>query len=569
MIQGRGWGHGVGLAQDGALAMGRSGADVGQILDHFYPGTTDGSAGGMVRVPVAAGSGPRVIVSFPNGGELRSSVQGAQPPGFPVRMPPNTPVAVSVEGDRSVVNFPSPQPDVRPASTRHDAVRVVLAAYFDEDLNTSSTTEPSTTSPTVTTARPPSAGPPVNPVPPSSRPVPPGPPASPVASPSNNGDQARATVGPVVAVPQPGATILLVERNRRFRGNLEIGGAGGAAHVVNELDVEDYLRGMGEVREPSWPPAALQAQAVAARTYALHAMANGGEICGDDRCQVYLSADAEYPAMDDAVRATRSRVRRAGADLATTFYSANGGGVSATPEEGFGPGGPNLSYLRAEPYTTDDPDPWTVRSTLDEAGRKLRYASRLSGARVSRMGPSGRALEVILDGSDGPTTLSGQDFAARMQLRSTLFELAQGGAETAAGLMVPGTPPGAIGGGGRETAAQVVGAQSRRPGGHSGLAPFLVLVVLGTAVVVCHRWHTAVAGGDTWPRPPKRGWPCRRRREPRGIGRLRPGSAVLVDRDTGVRVSETLQSRSDRGDSSSQDDGGVGVQVEEAQRGGG
>jgi len=42
---------------------------------------------------------------------------------------------------------------------------------------------------------------------------------------------------------------------------------------------------MGEVRDPKWPPAALRTQAIAARTYAMRAMAAGGEICDTQRCQ--------------------------------------------------------------------------------------------------------------------------------------------------------------------------------------------------------------------------------------------------------------------------------------------
>jgi len=516
VIEGRGWGHGVGLAQDGALAMGRAGADVGQILDHFYPGTTDGSAGGTIRVPVATGPSRQAIVSFPSGGEVRTPGPDPQPAGFPVVVPPATPVTISVDGDRVLVSRPSP-PQLRPASAGGEgamAVRLLAFADATAEPPPSSNPGPTTVEPTTTTTLPPPAGVAPTPPPPTDphrtepRPAPPTPLASPVAptplappAPAP-GDQVSVTTGPVVAVPHPGETALLVDRGRHYRGTLEIANVGGSARVVDELDVEDYLRGMGEVRDPSWPAAALQAQAVAARTFALHAVAGGGEICADDRCQVYLGADVEYRAMDDAVRATRSRVRRIGRELATTFYSANAGGVSATPEEGFGPGGSTLTYLRAEPYPTDDPDPWTVRVTLDEAGRRLKYPGRLSGASVSRVGPSGRALDVALDGDGGPLTLSGQDVEARLQLRSTLFGFRADTGEVAAGLMVPADPPdigdGSGGGGGALASARPVGAQGRRPGGGAGLAPLLIVGVLSAAVLALHRCQAALATDGGW-----------------------------------------------------------------------
>src|SRR5205085_5761039 len=101
------------------------------------------------------------------------------------------------------------------------------------------------------------------------------------------------------AVPAPGGTTLLPTRNRRYRGEMEVSasGAGGNLRFVNRVDVEEYLRGMGEVRDPSWPAASLQTQAIAARTYALRAVEGGGEICDDDRCQVYIGQTVQYPEM--------------------------------------------------------------------------------------------------------------------------------------------------------------------------------------------------------------------------------------------------------------------------------
>jgi SpoIID/LytB domain protein len=464
VIEGRGWGHGVGMAQDGALAMGRAGANVDQILDHFYPGTTDGSATGTVRVVLSGGAAPRVVVGFPGGGELRAAGSGPQPPGFPVVAPPGALVTVGVNGTRTLVGPLTLPTAIRPASLRRggtSGVRLLSAELpmTPADPGSTTTTAPPSTTPPASPppaspspASPPPASPPPTSPPPASppaqsRPAPPPPPAPPVAPPAP-GDQALGFDGALAAVPSPGTTTLLGDSGRHYRGTLEIAGVGGGARVVDELDVEDYLRGMGEVRDPSWPAAGLQAQAVAARTYALHAMAGGGEICADDSCQVYLGADVEYPAMDAAVAATRSQVRRTGPALATTFYSANGGGVSATPEEGFGPGASDLPYLRAEPYQTDDPDPWTVRVDVVEAARRLGYPGRLSGVRITRTGASGRALEVVLEGDSGLVTRTGADFGARMQLRSTLFRIGadQPGTGAAASLPAPLTPAGPGGG---------------------------------------------------------------------------------------------------------------------------
>jgi len=45
VFDGTGSGHGVGLCQDGAEAMGRAGRSYGEILDFYYPGTMVGING--------------------------------------------------------------------------------------------------------------------------------------------------------------------------------------------------------------------------------------------------------------------------------------------------------------------------------------------------------------------------------------------------------------------------------------------------------------------------------------------------------------------------------------------
>jgi SpoIID/LytB domain protein len=196
--------------------------------------------------------------------------------------------------------------------------------------------------------------------------------------------------------------------------------ATGPLHFVNVIDVEQYLRGMGEVRNPSWPQASLKTQAIAARTYAMRS--TGGELCDYDRCQVYLGSAAEYPAMDKAVNDSRGQVVTFGGGLASTVYSANAGGFSATPAEGFGTGSSNYPYLKAAPYTTKDPQPWTVKIALTDLAARFGATAPLTGAHVAEAGPSGRALSVSLDGT-APKLVDSHQFASGLGLKSTLFSM--------------------------------------------------------------------------------------------------------------------------------------------------
>ena len=82
-----------------------------------------------------------------------------------------------------------------------------------------------------------------------------------------------------------------------YRGALKVVLSGSSARVVNRVGLDDYLRGVLPVEMPSsWPGAALRAQAVAARSYAvrrLHPGSGAFDLYDDTRTQVYLGAEAE------------------------------------------------------------------------------------------------------------------------------------------------------------------------------------------------------------------------------------------------------------------------------------
>src|ERR1022692_3781844 len=76
---------------------------------------------------------------------------------------------------------------------------------------------------------------------------------------------------------------------------------------VRDLALESYVRGVVSAEmSASWPLAALEAQAVASRTYALTSDAGGAkfDVYSDDRSQVYLGRAAETSRTNTAVAAT-------------------------------------------------------------------------------------------------------------------------------------------------------------------------------------------------------------------------------------------------------------------------
>ena len=223
-------------------------------------------------------------------------------------------------------------------------------------------------------------------------------------------------------VPRGDSAVALPGPGRSYRGTLHASAGGGGLTVTNEIDVEQYVRGLGEM-PASWPAAALQAQAIAARTYAIRAAAAGRILCDDQQCQVYIGSGNEHPATSAAASATKGQVLLYKGALAEAVYSASAGGLSATAEEGFGPGSPDLPYLTPVAYQVDDPQLWAMTVPMRQAAARFGYRGELRHVAVSRTGPSGRPLEITFDGDNGPMPIDAHRFWATLQLRSTMFTL--------------------------------------------------------------------------------------------------------------------------------------------------
>lgn len=113
----------------------------------------------------------------------------------------------------------------------------------------------------------------------------------------------------------------------------------GKLNVINELSIEDYLRGV--VPREMGPELynqleALKAQSVAARTFTLRNLgefaAEGYDICSTPRCQVYGGMGVEHPRSDRAIAETASEVVLIDGAPAEIFYSATCGGHTENVE---------------------------------------------------------------------------------------------------------------------------------------------------------------------------------------------------------------------------------------------
>ena len=194
---------------------------------------------------------------------------------------------------------------------------------------------------------------------------------------------------------------------------------------VRAIPLEAYVRGVVGAEMPAdWPLAALEAQAVASRTYALTDHAGGArfDVYADTRSQVYLGRKAQTAQTDAAVAATAGQVVTYGGQPAITYFFASSGGMTESVQNGF-PGATPEPWLQGvpDPYDQGPLHSWTVSMSFPTAAARLRGLVRgaFRGIEVLRRGYSPRIVSAYVLGSAGRTVLSGPELASRLGLGST------------------------------------------------------------------------------------------------------------------------------------------------------
>ncbi|MBZ0267172.1 SpoIID/LytB domain-containing protein, partial [bacterium] len=126
----------------------------------------------------------------------------------------------------------------------------------------------------------------------------------------------------------------LVVDGREVRGEIRFAARADSLFVVNELALEDYLRGVVPKEIGPRPPAdreAVAAQAVAARTYTVKRLNQYEslpfDLFGDVQDQVYDGVAGEQDVADAAILETRGIVLADDRTLIETFYSSTCGGA--------------------------------------------------------------------------------------------------------------------------------------------------------------------------------------------------------------------------------------------------
>lgn len=225
-----------------------------------------------------------------------------------------------------------------------------------------------------------------------------------------------ALAGQARLLPRAPEARVLID-GRKYRGNVLLRpNDDGTVTAVDEVGVEEYLEGvLPKEMSPDWPLEALKAQAVVARTFALKNLgkysAEGFDLTGDQRSQVYSGLDVESERVRRAVRETAGEVLVYGGALLPAHYHSCCGGKTLSPTAVWGGAsapkplaGVKDRHCRASPHFQ-----WSAYFATDDILAALNQ-DRFTAARLEWIRP-------------GPRDAGGRLQAVRLRLDGRTHEL--------------------------------------------------------------------------------------------------------------------------------------------------
>jgi SpoIID/LytB domain protein len=385
-LDGHGNGHGIGMSQWGAYGYAADfGWNATQILDHYYGGTVSGTTdAASITVRLMNLDDQQTAVVHDTGALVVDGVAGG----------PWRSVVVREIADRSYGVWARSDASVCPAAPDPLAAPWTLVASGLGSV----TVRPSTDT-------------------------------------SSSPD-----VADLAAVCEPSGRV------RSYRGAIRaVNGTVGENRTVNEVPLEQYLRVIvASEMSASWAPrasAALQAQSVAARSFGLAENRYSYAKTCDLTCQYYPGAAwrtsvtgaytrTEHPSVDAAVAATSGAVRRVGSTagpIALTMFSSSSGGWTASSTLGF----PVVQDL-GDATAGNPRHTWRASVAASVIAKAWPSIGEYTGIRItSRSGQGdwgGRVLTMMVDGTAGSVSLTGDAFRRAVGLTSNWFAVA--GTET-------------------------------------------------------------------------------------------------------------------------------------------
>ncbi|MDJ0553802.1 MAG: SpoIID/LytB domain-containing protein [Microcoleaceae cyanobacterium MO_207.B10] len=213
--------------------------------------------------------------------------------------------------------------------------------------------------------------------------------------------------------------------DRWYRGRTHLIPHKEGVTAINYVNLEEYLYSViGAEMNGNWPQEALKAQAVAARSYALHKRQENTssfyDLGNDQLWQVYQGIQTESPGTYAAVEATQGQVLTYnGQIILALFHSSSGGHTENVEDVWSNP----LPYLRAVPdFDQDAPVyEWTESFSQQELKQRIPGVGNIISMTPQSTTPHGSVNTIKVLGDSGVKNLEGTDITAALGLKSTRF----------------------------------------------------------------------------------------------------------------------------------------------------
>ncbi len=214
-------------------------------------------------------------------------------------------------------------------------------------------------------------------------------------------------------------------KNRRYAGELRVSLNDKKLNIINYLKLEKYLKSVvGSEMPKEFPLAALQAQAIAARTYALKLLDKNKlyDLHSTQASQVYLGLESETAKINRAVRSTSSLALFYKNELINAVFHSSSGGRTENSGQVWKYQLPYLkSVLDYDQNSTKYA--WINKFTSAELAKVFSDLGEVNSIQILDKSNTDRVLKVRLHGTNGNKTVSGKNFRERLQLLSTKFEV--------------------------------------------------------------------------------------------------------------------------------------------------
>jgi stage II sporulation protein D len=232
--------------------------------------------------------------------------------------------------------------------------------------------------------------------------------------------------------------------NVKYRGKLIFIKAGSGFTVVNELPLEDYVRGILKAEMAAdWPFEALKAQAILARTYAVKNRGRFGKRGYDfdagENSQVYRGVNAEDTRTDRAVAETAGMVLTWNGTPADVYYHSDSGGATADAADVWGSVRPYLRVRQEVARYASPNSTWNTTLTEAQAASILskmkQNVGKVLSIDVATADTAGRAVTLRVTGERGVASVNAHAFrmaAGSRVIKSTNFQISRGGKAPAA-----------------------------------------------------------------------------------------------------------------------------------------